>query len=324
MGKTSKIEWTDSTFSPWRGCTKVSEGCANCYAEGLAKRFGKGWGGWGRGETRVSAKDDKEPRRWNMESAEKRKKALEILESDHAPDSEVSVAMEYRMPLVFPSLCDPFDTEVDVERFSRFMMLIKETDALRWMLLTKRPENVMGRLHEAKGWLKVRAERGEHEFVATYEWILGWLECHAPSNVWLGVSVENQKRAQRVQILAQLPAAGRFISAEPLLDEVVLGLENLPGKVNPIDWVKIGGESGPSARPCSLVWIEKLVRECERAGVAPFVKQLGAWPITPIEGGGTPGATNRTYKVTDPKGGNILEFPEALRVRRMPLAIRGW
>jgi len=142
-------------------------------------------------------------------------------------------------------------------------------------------------------------------------------------NVWLGVSVENQHFAdERIPLLLQTPAAVRFISAEPLLGPVTLAQFH-NGTVSRdwvrggtrLDWVIVGGESGPNSRPFDLAWGRSIVHQCQAAGVACFVKQLGAQPL-----GDIPAPLPRLVKLMDRKGGEIDEWPEDLRVREFPEA----
>ena len=129
----------------------------------------------------------------------------------------------------------------------------------------------------------------------------------ARPNVWLGVSVENQTTAdKRIPILQDTPAAVRFLSVEPLLEKVDL----MPWRLDCIDWVIVGGESGPKARPCDLRWIGSIVDECRAADVPVFVKQLGRRP----EVEGEPACT----WISDRKGGKPDEWPYELQVREFP------
>jgi protein gp37 len=118
-----------------------------------------------------------------------------------------------------------------------------------------------------------------------------------PSNIWVGVSVENQRYAdERIPIISQVPAHIRFLSVEPLLEQVFLSLEN-------IGWVIVGGESGSYARPCRVEWIQSVVNQCQKLNVPVFVKQLGA---------------RSSITLQDSKGGDISEFPKSLQVRNFP------
>ena len=138
-------------------------------------------------------------------------------------------------------------------------------------------------------------------------------------NVWLGTSVENQETAdERIGHLIQTEAAHRFVSVEPMLEAVNLGLIGTCPKdwgkaYTPvgehIHWVIVGGESGPRARQCELEWIYDTINECRDAKVPVFVKQLGAWAIEYF---------NSKFHPLDPKGGDPSEWPKRLRVREYP------
>lgn len=243
MGEHSKIEWTDHTFNPVIGCTKVSDGCKFCYAEEMMdKRYGKAK--WGPGQTRVrtSAANWKEPYKWNNQAE-----------------------VEGRRARVFcASLADVFEDHPDweVPRIDLFRV-IDETPWLDWLLLTKRPQNVMPFL---------RGILNESSF---------------PSNVWIGTSVENQAAAdERIPHLLGIPANVHFLSMEPLLGPVDLSMwvhDDLPedddgapypGKIN---WVIVGGESGHEARPMHPAWVRSIREQCQAAG-APFLfKQWGEY-----------------------------------------------
>jgi protein gp37 len=290
MSDKTKIQWADSTFNPWIGCTKVSPGCANCYAENTTRARvlrSQGHETWGKGKSRsrTSVATWKAPLRWN---------------------SEVAVHPDYRHK-VFPSLCDWLDDEVPIEWLSDFLNLIRITPHLDWLLLTKRPENFADRIGAVP-----------FEF---------WDEENPPSNVWVGVSVEDQKRAdERIPILLNIPAKVRFLSVEPMLGPIDLKLtkpvplhdpefgdQNEYQEVNRgIQWAIFGGESGSKARPCNVEWIRQGVMQCQEAGVAPFVKQLGAFTIEEL------GSQRVRVLYEDKKGGDINEFPEDLKVREFP------
>jgi protein gp37 len=161
-------------------------------------------------------------------------------------------------------------------------------------------------------------------------------------NVWLGVSVESQKYAdERIPLLLQTPAAVRFLSVEPQLEAVSLaqpapGHSRHEGLVDPtnlgVDWVIVGGESGPGARPFNLAWAESLQAQCKAAGVAFFMKQVGSVPMMSDELWRTAptmrllSCANRNsvpdgyvpLKTSDRKGGDMSEWPESLRVREFP------
>jgi len=129
------------------------------------------------------------------------------------------------------------------------------------------------------------------------------------SNVWLGVSVENQDALARIDALKDTPAAVRFVSFEPLLED--LGAVLLDG----IQWAILGGESGPRARRCEVRWIRSLSRQCREQGVACFVKQLGARPVFNEQ---TEHAEWLFTEIKSSKGGDMAEWPADLRVREFP------
>lgn len=303
MGADTNIEWCDHSWSPWRGCTKVSAGCAHCYAETLSKRNPAVLGQWGKGKPRVKAKNWNEPRKWN---------------------NRVFAGVV----TVFPSLCDWLDDEVPVEWLAEFLQLIHDTPNLTWLLLTKRPELWSDRLHKV-----VKETHTGVDYFASE-----WLDGDAPTNVWVGTSVEDQANAdRRIPELLKIPARGRFLSLEPLLGPVDMrevkplmqqfrsspyGWHNWLRQQ--LHWLIIGGESGPGARPCNVEWIRSLVRQGKAAGVPTFVKQLGANSISEVatvpdrtEWRGTKVVTDRTGLV-HPKGGDPAEWPEDLRVREFP------
>ena len=285
MGANTSIQWTDHTFNPWWGCSRVSAGCANCYAETFAGRFGVGWGNSPR--RIASEKVWSQPERWNI-AAKKAKKRARVFCS---------------------SMADVFEDlqELAAPR-QRLWNLIRATPWLDWQILTKRPENI-------KRFLPIGIEWGE-----------GW------PNVWLGTSAENQRTFdKRVPRLLEVPAVVHFVSAEPLLDSLDLrgkdfqdsaidAFENDP-KIN---WVIVGGESGIKARAFSVEWARSVIQQCKAAGVACFVKQLGAKPYWENiyarsefdEGAGA-------IELDDRKGGDWGEWYPDLRIRQFPKTLNG-
>ncbi len=273
MGKDSKIEWTTHTFNPWVSCTKVSEGCKNCYAETMEARWGRPWG-----------KDA--PRRVTSDA---------YWSQPFKWDRAASKAGE-RHRVFCASFADVFEDHPDlVAPRARLKALIKATPNLDWLLLTKRPENM------------VRMTEGWVGFNGTW-----------PDNVWAGTSVENQARAnQRIPELLKVPAKVLFLSCEPLLEEVDLTrIECNPEKPhlmcsaltedhddrfyrapNHINWVIVGGESGRGARPMNPEWARGLRNQCKEAGAAFFMKQMGG---------------------SGDKGGDLESIPEDLRIREFP------
>jgi protein gp37 len=230
-------------------------------------------------------------------------------------------------------MCDWLDNEVPVEWLADFIGLIMSTPNLDWMLLTKRPENFFNRLTAVNcspGFgLIDRAKRVGGERIAMLAtWVEFWRTgSAAPHNVWIGTSVEDQQRAdERIPELLQIQARVRFLSVEPLLGPVDLEMAledfqplnaDLTRKPSPVQWVIVGGESGPKARPCNIAWVRDIVRQCAAAGVPCFVKQLGSFCIE------EEGSQRRRILWDHPKGGDPDEWPEDLRVRQFPESQEG-
>lgn len=248
MAEKTGIAWTDHTFNPWWGCMKVSPGCTNCYAETFAVRTGHDiWGPAKTTSRRTFAPSHwREPKRWNAQAW----------------------AEGGRRRVFCASMADVFEDHpaLPAER-EKLWNLIRETPALDWQILTKRPENIAAMLPA--------------------DWGEGY------PNVWLGTSVEDQQRAdERIPILLRVPAAVRFLSCEPLLGAVDLravGNPNEPylhclsngigydNRCARVDWVIVGGESGGKRRPMEVRWLEDIVRLCRQQRVAVFVKQDNAF-----------------------------------------------
>ena len=262
MGADSKIEWTHHTFNPWRGCTKVSEGCKFCYALDLSKRNPAVLGIWGPKGTRVVAAESywRQPLKWN--------KAAEQAGERHRVFC-ASLADVFEGPETMPSGAWP---AVEAAR-RRLFELILDTPHLDWLLLTKRPQNVLR-------YSPMRDETGR-------DWHRdGW-----PANIWLGTSVENQAAAdERIPHLLRVPARVRFLSCEPLLGPVDVSrwlLAGFPAHIDRdgrahgaplnIHWLIAGGESGGHARPMHPAWARSLRDQCQAAGVAFHFKQHGEW-----------------------------------------------
>lgn len=280
MGKDSKIAWTHHTFNPWWGCTKVSEECRHCYAEGVAERFGTKWGPQAL-RRMFGDKHWSEPLKW---------------------DRAAATAGE-RHRVFCASMADVFEDRVDLrESRLRLWKLIEATPNLDWLLLTKQPQNIAS--------------------MVPTEWLDSPQE-----NVWLGTTVGCKRSTPRILDLVRVPAVVHFLSMEPLLEEIDLidaigkaGLAQLgieyAGKVvglggaPAIDWVIIGGESGPKARPCDVEWIRSLVRQCREAGTACFIKQLGSHVIGGLYG-------DRSHFL-DRAAADPSEWADDLRVRELP------
>ncbi len=265
MSENTKIEWCDHTFNPWEGCQKVGPGCDHCYAETRNARFAGGTAAnWGPGapRRRTSASNWAKPKAWNA-------------------NAEAFMAQHGRRQRVFcASLADVFDNAVDPQWRADLFHLIAQTPHLDWLLLTKRIGNVNGMLADIR-----------HGSDAD----LSVLEMMPLPNVWLGATIVNQAEADRdIPKLLELPARVRFLSMEPLLGPVDLerprpgpDLDQGGGRMicqpwliqSGINWVIVGGESGPGARPMHPDWARSLRDQCQAAGVPFLFKQWGHWQI---------------------------------------------
>lgn len=217
MGQRTHIEWTNATWNPVTGCTKVSPGCDHCYAERLTERFGRG------PFSRIGMHFErlKEPLRWRSPQ------------------------------MVFTcSMSDLFHPQVPWSFIIAVFSVMEATPRHTYQVLTKRP----GRMAYFAN--HVLPSRG-------YQW---------PPNVWAGTSVEGQKYAPRLDVLARVPAAVRFVSAEPLLENIDLRPWLQSGVLH---WVIVGGESGPRARPLHADWVRRIREDCAEAAVPFFFKQWG-------------------------------------------------
>ncbi|MFN0318356.1 MAG: DUF5131 family protein [Burkholderiales bacterium] len=214
MATRSQIEWTEMTWNPVTGCTKISQGCKHCYAERMAIRL-KAMG------------------------ALRYRKGFELT----LHDDLVDLPRRWRQPkLVFVnSMSDLFQEGVPLEFIQRVFATMADCPQHTFQILTKRAARLL-------------------ELSSQIRW---------PENVWMGVSVENQRQIARVKRLVHIPAAVRFLSCEPLLGP----LENLP--LAGIHWVIVGGESGPKARPMQGIWVESILQQCRASSIPFFFKQWG-------------------------------------------------
>lgn len=270
MTANTKIEWCDHTFNPWEGCQHAGPGCDNCYAEARNGRFGGGTApNWGPGapRRRTSAATWALPRRWNAQA--------EAFANQHGRRQRVFCA----------SLADVFDNAVDLHWRADLFSLIQQTPNLDWLLLTKRIGNVRGMLTE---------------LVHPHDPDLSLLDLMPLPNVWIGATIVNQADAYRdIPKLLAVPAHRRFLSMEPLLEPVdltaipisghghhefdpvvtanVLARKEAYPPLPQVDWVIVGGESGPNARPMHPEWARSLRDQCAAAGVPFLFKQWGEW-----------------------------------------------
>ena len=309
MANETNIAWTDKTFNPVRGCTKVSPACANCYAEAMSARNPALLGVWGPNGTRIVASEAmwKQPLKWEAQAIKMGQRIRVFCASLADVFEDWQRLMHYPWPqrgIHLPKLDLVLKTPAgkwypgseqkshgfhnnavtfdDVR--DRLWTLIESTPHLDWQLLTKRPENVA---------CMVPAH---------------WMANGFPPNVWLGATVESQEWAdKRIPELLKIPAKVRFLSIEPLLGPVDLTGDNLWGGPCPhcihgevewdtnaplecrhcencgrtdepaIHWVIVGGESGGKARPMHPDWALSLQRQCLTAGVPFFFKQWGKW-----------------------------------------------
>lgn len=244
MSDHTNIEWCDSTFNPWIGCTKVSPACDHCYAERLDGRGIFGGAHWGPGvpRKRTSAENWRKPAQWNSKpfcecmSCGWRGEKIATLQA-HNPDGfypPVSVASACpecgeptlkaaRRRVFCASLADMLDNESELEWFVDALDLWRFCGNIDWLVLTKRIGNLRPRLREALVFAKAS---GRTELAA---WIEGWLAGHPPTNVWIGATICNQQEADRdIPKLLAVPAAVRFLSIEPMLGAVDLTPAFLP------------------------------------------------------------------------------------------------
>lgn len=289
MGDTT-IEWTDKTWNPVTGCTKVSQGCKNCYAESIANRM------W---ELQYKPNADGTPRKFT---------------DVRCHEDRLNQPFSWRKPqMVFVnSMSDLFHEDVPDEFIDQVFGVMALTPRHTYQVLTKRPERMTAyfadmpyrfQLVEMEADMFLQREAGVGTFLNTKDWPL--------PNVWLGTSVEDQANAdKRIPYLLDTPAHVRFLSVEPMLGPVDLSPdrspypsghwlrfgEHSPYGVRPIHWVIVGGESGRGARRFDPDWARSIRDQCAAAGVAFFMKQLGGFrPGTKLE-----------------------SLPEDLRVRQFP------
>lgn len=221
MTTISKIEWTEQTWNPTTGCTKMSPGCKHCYAETMAKRLNA-----------MGAK--------GYENSFK----LSVL------PERLNAPLKRKKPTVYfvNSMSDLFHNEVPFDFIDEVFDVIKKTPQHTYQILTKRSGRMLKYFSSSKR--------------------------TPPDNAWLGVSVEDKKYGvPRINDLSKINAKIRFLSIEPLLEDI--------GKLNfyNIHWVIVGGESGPNARPMNEKWVLSIKRQCIEQDIAFFFKQWGGWGI---------------------------------------------
>ena len=315
----TSIQWTDETWNPVTGCSRVSEGCRHCYIERTPP-------------FRMAGRKLGDPVQLH-------------------PD-RLDQPLHWRKPrrVFVNSLSDLFHEDVPDEFVFKVFRIMARSQHHTFQVLTKRPERMR---NFCKRIAYIDPGFNGHPFGTCSYWPNDPdkypIETRPLPNVHLGVSVEDQQTAdERIPILLQTPAAVRFLSVEPLLGPVQLGCggeffdygfgrnnDNEPR----IHWVIVGGESGPKARPCDVAWIRSIVQQCKAAQVPCFVKQLGRyvidrndagfdgemptnWPmdtdVDDPENDWSYQAAKIRIRLKDTKGGDPTEWPEDLRVREWP------
>lgn len=214
MAPKSSIEWTESTWNPLTGCTKISPGCKHCYAERMSKRLQAMGQPHYKNGFKLTLHED-----------------------------SLTLPLSWKKPqMIFVnSMSDLFHEDVPIEFIQRIFDVMRRASWHQFQILTKR---------------SVR--------LAAIDRDLAW-----PPNVWMGVSVEDQNYRFRINHLRSVHAKIKFLSLEPLLGP----LPNL--FLHGIDWVIVGGESGPGARPIDREWVEDIQQQCQHAGIPFFFKQWG-------------------------------------------------
>ncbi len=214
MANNSSIEWTDATWNPVTGCTKISAGCKNCYADRMANRL-------------------------RAMGVKRYEKGFELaLQTD-----VLRVPLAWKKPrfIFVNSMSDLFHEDVPVDYLRRVFKVMNQCEQHVFQVLTKRPERAA-------------------ELALNFDWT---------PNIWFGTTVENQKVVPRIRHLVNTPAMTKFLSVEPLLGPI----PKLPLKG--LDWVIVGGESGPGARPMSPEWVRQIRDRCLERSVPFFFKQWG-------------------------------------------------
>jgi len=286
MGDKTGIAWTDATWNPVTGCSKVSQGCKHCYAERVFPRAYHGQTVRTLQVEEVSngviGREGTRPRRFT---------------DVRCHPERLDQPLRWRRPrrVFVNSMSDLFHPDVPDEFIADVWARMALSPQHTFQILTKRPERMRDLLSGAE--------------------VYRLFECPLP-NVWLGVSVEDQATAiARRPVLLETPAAVRFVSAEPLLGPVnlMLGQAGYPDPdfdADKLHWVIVGGESGPKARPFDLAWARSIVHQCQAASVPVFVKQLGAKPFVLGED---------FLKLRHRAGAVIDEWPVDLQVQEWPV-----
>ena len=291
MSDKSKIEWTDATWNPVTGCTKVSQGCKNCYAERV---FPRTYG------------------------------SLRKFTDVRTHRDRLEQPLHWRKPrrIFVNSISDLFHEEITDEFIADVFGIMSACPQHTFQVLTKRARRCADLLFHPDFVEAVDSCGALYTHTDLH---------YPLPNVWVGVSVEDQATAEeRIPLLLQTPAALRWISAEPLLGPIDLRRLRRPSNLPPfarIDWVICGGESGPEARPFKLDSARALRDQCKTTGIPFFLKQIGRRPYSEqdgwsIRGSGVAVMVGAEWQfrkaLRDPKGGDMDEWPADLRVREFP------
>lgn len=336
MGEQTNIPWCDSTISWWEGCTKVSPGCANCYAEARDQRMMiEPVIHWGKSAPRRKSKSAVKQafslnRNWWI-----CEKCGESRNCSICQKCGAGFEAAHRRRIFSLSLGDIFDPEVPVEMLAEALDTIRQCDKVDWLLLTKRLELWQKRKSELFFHIQQTRRPDDRAFG---NWLHAWHDDTPPENIWIGATAENQETAdKRIPELLKIPAKVRFLSCEPLLGPIDFRLPTIPENMDwAIDWVIVGGESGPNARPCNVQWIRDIKDQCKAANVPCFVKQLGADSVGWLNDslGECDACCNEHHPsksatkyhgwdcyrrlIKHPKGGDPSEWPKDLRIREFP------
>jgi protein gp37 len=320
MGETS-ISWTNWTWNPLRGCLEISPGCAFCYAAAYAARFS----GLGQPYEGLAYFDANGKAHWTG-----------LIRT--VPEKLVEPIRKRKPLMIFVnSMSDLFHEDVPDEFIAAVFAVMGIARHHTYQVLTKRAGR-MANLVSSLTW-----DDCVNAFCRQYPRSIdiGFSKPAWPlPNVWLGVSTEDQKRAdERIPHLLLTPASVRFLSVEPLIGPVRLPMDNChPACLGDpsacgvgsdrcgcrLDWVIVGGESGPHARPFEIDWARSVIRQCKDSGVACFIKQIGAVPIGHDGETAVIGRYQSTFgngawrRLDDPKGGDMEEWPDDLKVREFP------
>jgi protein gp37 len=309
----SKIEWTERTWNPVRGCTKISPGCKHCYAETFAER-------------------------WRGIPGHPYEQGFDLRLVPHKLDEPLHWKTPARV--FVNSMSDLFQEGVPFEYIDRVFAVMALCPQLTFQVLTKRPHRMLEYFKaERRSYI---ANAADALGCSQNDWYIKIVPIHTDRwplpNVWLGVSAEDQTRAnERIPQLLRTPATVRFVSYEPALEAIDFTAVKIACAWNAmhcacsaedcghpkLDWIIVGGESGPSARPFNINWARSAVRQCKESSVACFVKQLGAKPYACRESDNRKSdhascIAEGLEDVSSGKGGDMSEWPEDLRVREFP------